>query len=379
MTTANRYWSFSTSHRLKPVPPFADRLSTTGGTDFSLCGPTGGTDFSLCGRHIRQSGSALLAVLWLAAGLAAIGISVSATVRGETERVATAEDSLRAYYLAAGGVERAVLELLWSAQQTPDKRTIPIGANAVVFPFPSGVVRVEIIPESSKIDVNAASPELLYRIALAVTGNDARSREIADAIVDWRRPSPQPSAFDQYYSSFIPSFRASHSSIREIEELLLVKGVTPDIFYGSYAPAEGPALAGAARLAERPGLMDCLSVFGSSAVDINTVSPVLLAALGMDPNTIAAILSRRWQQPFTASELSVVQGVNGQLGVGFRVGGNTIFTMRATARLSLAGGRLSDVRRTVGAMVKYMPVGYDSPFHVLRWYDTAWSDFANAR
>jgi hypothetical protein len=125
--------------------------------------------------------------------------------------------------------------------------------------------------------------------------------------------------------------------------------------------------------------MDCLSVFGSNAVDINTVSPALLAALGLDPGAIEAILSRRSQQPFNASELAVVQGVNGQLGVGFRVGGNTIFTMRATARLRLSGGRFSDVRRTVGAMVKYMPPGYDSPFHILRWYDTAWSDFANAR
>ena len=361
------------------MPP----LAATGGTDFST---TGGTDFRLWGqeesgprRLSSQSGSALLAVLWLAAGLAAIGISVSATVRGETERVATAEDSLRAYYLASGGVERTALEFLWSAQQSPDKRTIPMGATAVVFAFPSGVVRVEIIPESSKIDVNGAPPELLYRIALAVTGNDARSREIADAIVDWRRPSPQLTAFDQYYSSFIPSFRASHSSIREIEELLLVKGVTPDIFYGSYAPVGVAASAGSARLVERPGLMDCLSVFGSNAVDINTVSPALLAALGLDPGAIEAILSRRSQQPFNASELAVVQGVNGQLGVGFRVGGNTIFTMRATARLRLSGGRFSDVRRTVGAMVKYMPPGYDSPFHILRWYDTAWSDFANAR
>ncbi|MGA2116810.1 MAG: hypothetical protein ABSH56_18885 [Bryobacteraceae bacterium] len=332
-----------------------------------------------CAPRNSQSGSALLAVLWLAAGLAAIGISVSATVRGETERVATAEDSLRAYYLASGGVERAMLEYLWSAQQPAEKRTIPIGANTVVFSFPSGVVRVEIIPESSKIDVNAAAPELLYRIAMAVTGDDARSREIAAAIVDWRTGSAQPTAFDQYYSSLLPSFRASHSSIREIEELLLVKGVTPDIFYGSYAPAGGSASAGAARLAARPGLMDCLSVFGSNAVDINTVSPALLAALGLDAGMIEAIVNRRWQQPFTAAELSVVQGINGQLGVGFRVGGNTIFTMRATARLRLAGGRYSDVRRTVAAMLKYMPQGYDAPFHVLRWYDTAWSDFSNAR
>jgi len=28
----------------------------------------------------------------------------------------------------------------------------------------------------------------------------------------------------------------------------------------------------------------------------------------------------------------------------------------------------------VGAQVKYMPPGYDSLIHILRWYDTAWSN-----
>jgi hypothetical protein len=57
-----------------------------------------------------------------------------------------------------------------------------------------------------------------------------------------------------------------------------------------------------------------------------------------------------------------------------RVEGHSMVTVRATARLRLANGQLSDLRRTVGALVKYMPVGYDSPIHILRWYDTAWSN-----
>ena len=44
-------------------------------------------------------GSALLAVLWLSAALAAIAFSVSTTVRAETDRVSTAADGLRASYL----------------------------------------------------------------------------------------------------------------------------------------------------------------------------------------------------------------------------------------------------------------------------------------
>jgi hypothetical protein len=36
----------------------------------------------------------------------------------------------------------------------------------------------------------------------------------------------------------------------------------------------------------------------------------------------------------------------------WRVGGNSIFTMRATARLHLQNGQLSDLKRTVAALVK---------------------------
>ena len=56
-----------------------------------------------------------------------------------------------------------------------------------------------------------------------------------------------------------------------------------------------------------------------------------------------------------------------------RVEGNSIVTIRATARLRLPTGQLSDLKRTVAAMVKYMPPGYDSRIHFLRWYDTAFS------
>ena len=48
--------------------------------------------------------------------------------------------------------------------------------------------------------------------------------------------------------------------------------------------------------------------------------------------------------------------------------------MRATARLRLPGRQLSDCTRTVAALVKYMPPGYDFAIHILRWYDTAWSN-----
>ena len=64
----------------------------------------------------------------------------------------------------------------------------------------------------------------------------------------------------------------------------------------------------------------------------------------------------------------------GPAGARLHIGGGSIYTVRATARPRTPDGKLSDVRRTVGALVKFMPAGYDAPIHILRWYDTAWSN-----
>jgi hypothetical protein len=53
------------------------------------------------------------------------------------------------------------------------------------------------------------------------------------------------------------------------------------------------------------------------------------------------------------------------------VGGSSIYTLRATARLRLPGGGLSDLRRTVAATVKFFTPEYDIRYQVLRWYDNA--------
>ena len=327
-------------------------------------------------KACSTGGSALLAVLWLSAALAAIGFSVANTVRGETERTSTALDGLRSYYLAVAAIQRGSVELLWSVNN-PDKRTIPANATTVTYQFDTGQVRLEILPEAGKLNVNTATLEQLFRLCQALGVEPARAQEIAAAIDDWRRPSPAGGQFDLYYSSQVPSFRAPHSSFKEIEELLEVKGVTPDLFYGTYVPTEGSSGAG---LEWHAGLQDCLTAyspgngfFGAQRVDINTAQPAVLEALGLSPAAVAAIVARRRQSPITEQDLGAVLGPLG-VQVPLRVGGNSIVTMRATAQVRLAGGKLSDLKRTVAAHVKYMPPGYDAPIHILRWYDTAWSN-----
>jgi general secretion pathway protein K len=168
-------------------------------------------------------------VLWLSAALSAIAFAMSVTVRGETARTATSMDELRSYYLASAGVQKATVELLWTVNQGAG--LIPPGAPYVDYDFPSGTAHVEIVPESAKLDVNKAPADQLMTLLTALGVDGARAATIATGIVDWRTPGGSGSPFDAYYLSLTPSFQAPHASFQEIEEILSVRGVTPDIFY----------------------------------------------------------------------------------------------------------------------------------------------------
>jgi general secretion pathway protein K len=321
-------------------------------------------------RTIRQRGGALLAVLWVSAALSAIAFSVAVTVRGEMERAGTLSEGVRAYYLATGAIERLLLYIQWGpGHRNPDgtPRYYEPGMPRLLMQFPTGTAEVEIIPESSKLALNEGRPEDLFRL-LTVLGVEApRAQEITMAIVDWRSAVPgELSIFDQHYLSLTPSFRARHSSFEEIEELLLVKGMTPDLFYGTLVrDAQG-------RLLPRAGLRDCVSVYGSSgAVDVNTAQPAVLAALGLPPEAVDAIVQRRHASPFrTMGELSPFIQMAGPGASRLSLGGGTMFTFRATGRLRLPDGRSSDLMRSVSALYKFHEEPVDTPpIELLRWYD----------
>jgi general secretion pathway protein K len=320
-------------------------------------------------RHPRQStrGSALLTVLWLTAALAAIGLAVANNVRGETERAAINMDDAKSYFVSRGAIQRAALHVMWRGYATPDGRPLyyVTGNPAMDLSFPEADVHVDIIPETSKLSLNNARPEDLLRLLTALGVPEDRAVPIAAAIVDWRTPADplRPSPFDAFYLGQSPSFSARHSSFEENEELLLVQGITPDLYYGS-------SLDNA-----RPGLRDCLSAYSAGGgVDINTAQAATLQAVGLSPADAATIVKIRAQHPILDyKELAALQQSLGPVGNNLLIGGLTMFTLRATARIKRPDGSLSDMRRTTGALVKFnfpgnrekVPPG----FEVVRWYD----------
>ncbi|MBI3210448.1 MAG: general secretion pathway protein GspK [Candidatus Solibacter usitatus] len=266
---------------------------------------------------------------------------------------------------AGGRSTRLALGLLGEQYRNPDgtPRYWAPGRTRLRFEFPNGVAEVDFMPESSKLNVNTGNPVEIFRLIVALGVEPEQARVITAAIVDWRSQPPRlPSPFDMLYLAQTPSFRARHASLEETEELLLVRGVTPELFHGSYARDEE------GRLYPRPGLKDCLSVFSNGQqVDANFAQPAVLAAIGLPPQAIAAIVQRR---PFP--NMQMMQMLASQFGPAagrLSIATSSITTFRATATLRIQGGQLSDLRRTVSAVVKFVDKATDSPWHILRWSD----------
>lgn len=326
---------------------------------------------------IQEKGGALLAVLWLTAALGAIAFAIAINVRGEIDRSSTFSEGLRAQYLAEGAVHRGILHILWGpAQRNPDgsSRFYEPGLSGARMDFPSGVAVTEYVTDAARLGLNEAPAADLQRLLLALGANPAQAQQIAAAIIDWRTPAP-PGAlgpFDQQYLSRLPSFRARHASIEETEELLFVQGMTPELFYGTYRrDAQG-------RLTRLGGFRDCVSPKGAVGIfDVNTAEPALLLSIGVPPQGVDEIMRLRRARPLTMRDLGALRTLAGPAAPRLRAGGNTRYTVRATARLRLPDGRFSDVRRTASATVKFFS-DYRStrPYEILRFDSNSLSEVA---
>lgn len=85
-----------------------------------------------------------------------------------------------------------------------------------------------LIDEAAKLNANVASWQSLARLP-------GMTDEVAQAIVDFRDPDSDPlpyGAEDEYYQSLSPARRAKNAPFDTLEELLLVRGVTPEVLYG---------------------------------------------------------------------------------------------------------------------------------------------------
>jgi general secretion pathway protein K len=162
------------------------------------------------------------------------------------------------------------------------------------------------------------------------------------------------------------SFQPPHASFEQIEELMSVNGITPELFHGGY---QRDAMGG---LILRPGLRDCLSVYSSGkGMDVNTASPAVMLALGAPPSGVEQLVQLRARRPLLPDQMGTANELLGPAAGGFQIGGDHIYTLRATARLRRPDGSLSDLRRSVSMTVQVGGKNLTNGYQVLAWQDYA--------
>jgi general secretion pathway protein K len=322
-------------------------------------------------RAPRQHGGALLAVLWLSVAMTAIAFALSRGVRSEIDRASLNVDSTKAYFLAQGAVEATMRRIARPIDPDHPERKFEAGVRFLHFDFPTGSVEVEVTGESGKLDVNTVQAEALALAFDAAHIDPALAVTLAAGIVDYRERlrkglvsyglTPEELAAQTGTSADESSFRARIASIQELEELLTVPGMTPELYYGGYREtADG----GLVRL---NGLREMLTVRGTGVVDVRYAPAPILLAAGLSPSAVEEIEAIRRTRPLHPDDPIVVglQNLRGpiRLGVG---GGSAAYTLAATA--TLKGGR---AKRSVAALVEQAQVAGPDPIRVVRWYDSA--------
>ncbi len=131
-----------------------------------------------------------------------------------------------------------------------------------------------------------------------------------DAILDWidEDDDPRPNgAESDIYASLDPPYMCKNGPMDSIEELLLIVGITPELYFdGNRAPVEAELESGFDDYESVPiSLPDLLTVHGhpQGKINVNTARGELLDALfeawgGSNPGVVDVILARQQEEPF---------------------------------------------------------------------------------
>ncbi len=352
------------------------------------------------GRRRRQRGAALLLVVWIFIVLFVVVLDFASSMRDDGLATANLADETQVYYIAVAGLNRAVYDVLTdpNAQAGDDDDDDDVGlavdeelgetedgtcgrvtTNGRWYEcdFAGGSYAVRVLDESSKLGLNALAGDqnvqvLKYVVTWLLLGGNAtegvgvtESREIetvVDSILDWYDDEGDEEitrlngAEADYYSGLSQPYPIKNGRFDSLEELLLVRGVTPELFYGF----DG-----------RPGLREVFSV-DSKTRHINVMqapAAVLRVLLRIDEEEAQALVTQREEEPF--GFVQQVQGMVGDPMVAELLRGGR--SPRATIE---ARGMMGDrVVAHVAAMVDDLDDDFEGPTY-LKWFDRVPADWA---
>ncbi|MDA2923677.1 type II secretion system protein GspK [Acidobacteria bacterium AH-259-L09] len=322
----------------------------------------------------RDKGAVLVVVLWILFAMSLLALSFSASIRTEVDAARNVVDQKQSYYLARAGIEYAIYKVIESQmafaqiqrmQQEGVQSLPPVLTGSVDLSMPNGSAKVKIIDETGKINVNLAPSHLIYNLLIMVSLDEQEADVITDSIEDWRDPDDlhRPNgAESDYYQSLPEPYFAKNSVFDVPEELLLVRGITPEIYYGRKGMTE------AGEKVEYYGLQNYFTTFTRiNRINVNSAPlPVLAALPGLDYEAAAQIYSMRQEAPI----LNVTEILERIPGIATDVAG-LLSTTRLNVYTLISDGRLthSEAVNRIRCVVRIEP---RSPkgYAVLYWNES---------
>jgi general secretion pathway protein K len=240
----------------------------------------------------KEGGFALIMVLWVIIILMVIAMSFSLLAKTETRAALFFRDSLAESLLAQAGLERALMEIHYR-QANLNKTIVPdsgevsrVDGTAIEGDIGDGRYVVRIFNEAGRINLNTLNDHnkiILENLLVNLGVPKETADTIVDSALDWMDKDPLHrlnGAEDDYYQSLPNPYKAKNGPFDTVEELLLVKGVTPDILFGTK---------------DRKGLIQFVTVYGDgSNINVN-VAPkeVIMALPGVSEDAACRVIDRR--------------------------------------------------------------------------------------
>jgi general secretion pathway protein K len=270
-----------------------------------------------------NSGIALIVVMIAIAVLMALAFHFAFAMKIETRLATNADSEQQMLWLGRAGVETA----RWVLSQDPpasipyqslnqiwaggpgamaETNSVMSGFSMSDIPVGGGTITIKIVDLERKVNINTATAMQIQQV-LTVMGVNADSISVvSDSILDWVNPesAPRPAgAESDYYQGLIPPYYAKNAPMDDPSELLLVKGVTPEMYWGGSAGNHAPAafqhkLGFGNAPGEEPdypfGLKDIFTPISSGKININTADANVLQTIpGVDAQEAAEIIKQR--------------------------------------------------------------------------------------
>ncbi len=197
-------------------------------------------------RASHRTGAALILVLWAIAVLSLVAGGLSFAIRQDLAIANIERDRIVAHCLARAGVEQAIASVVDDAASFDASDSLidtwcddPLAMQQIELTGGSFSVIADgheptstpwygASDESAKLNINVATREQLLKLP-------DMTEPIAAAIIDWRDrdEEAEPDGIERgHYASLAHPYEIRNGAFRTVRELLLVRGVTPELFYG---------------------------------------------------------------------------------------------------------------------------------------------------